>query len=73
MKWRPVFFAWAPLALNLAGILLTLFIINFVEKPSDLFNVITFMFFVVACALLGALVAARNPRIRSAGSCRWLR
>jgi len=61
MRWRPVYLAWALLALNLAGILVTLFIINFVEKPSDLFNVITFMSFVVACALLGALVAARKP------------
>ena len=62
MRWRPAYLAWALLALNLAGILVTLFIINFVEKPSDLFNVITFMSFVVACALLGALVAARKPR-----------
>lgn len=61
MRWRPVFFAWTLLVLNLAGILVTLFIINFVEKPSDLFNVITFMSFVVACALLGALVGARKP------------
>jgi hypothetical protein len=60
MKFRPVFFAWALLALNLAGILATLFIINFIKTPSDLFNVITFMSFVVACALLGALVAARK-------------
>jgi len=60
MKLRPAFFAWALLALNLAGILATLFIINFVKTPSDLFNVITFMAFVVACALLGALVAARK-------------
>ena len=62
MRWRAAYLAWALLALNLAGILVTLFIINFVEKPSDLFNVITFMSFVVACALLGALVAARKPR-----------
>jgi len=61
VKWRPAFLAWALLALNLAGILVMLFIINFVETPSDLFNVITFMSFVVACALLGALVAARKP------------
>jgi hypothetical protein len=61
MKWRPALFAWALLALNLAGILVTLFIVNFVETPSDLFNVITFMSFVVACALLGALVAAKKP------------
>jgi hypothetical protein len=61
MRWRLVFFAWMLFALNLAGILVTLFIISFVEKPSDLFNVITFMSFVVACGMLGALVAARKP------------
>ena len=61
MRWRPVFFAWMLFALNLAGTLVTLFIISFVEKPSDLFNVITFMSFVVACGMLGALVAARKP------------
>jgi len=60
MRWRPVFIAWILFALNLVGILATLFIISFVEKPTDLFNVITFMSFVVACALLGALVAARK-------------
>jgi hypothetical protein len=61
MRLRPVFFAWALLAVNLGGILVTLFIVNFVEKPSDLFNVITFVSFVVACALLGALVGAKKP------------
>jgi len=60
MRWRPVL-AWALLALNLSGALATLFVANLIHEPSDLFNVITFMFFVLACALLGALVASRKP------------
>ncbi|MDQ3674774.1 MAG: hypothetical protein M3365_10410 [Gemmatimonadota bacterium] len=61
MKWRPAFFAWSMLGLNLAGLLAVSYIANFIEGPSDLFNLITFAFFVLACAVLGALVAAKKP------------
>jgi hypothetical protein len=60
MTWRPGFFAWSLFALNLAGLLTTSYIANFVEEPSDVFNLITFALFVLACALVGALVAARR-------------
>jgi hypothetical protein len=60
MTWRPGFFAWSLFALNIAGLLTTSYIANFVEEPSDVFNLITFALFVLACALVGALVAARR-------------
>jgi hypothetical protein len=58
---RPAFLAWALFGLNLAGILTASLIINFAEGLSDLFNLITFGAFVIACAALGALVAAKRP------------
>ncbi|MGH2775875.1 MAG: hypothetical protein ACRDJT_10665 [Actinomycetota bacterium] len=61
MRWRPALFAWLLFAVNLAGILATSYIANFVEEPSDVFNLITFAFFVLACAVVGAMVASRRP------------
>ncbi|CAN5532564.1 hypothetical protein BH20ACT23_BH20ACT23_25690 [soil metagenome] len=60
MKWRPAPFAWFLFALNLAGLLTTSYIANFVEESSEVFNLITFASFVLACAVLGALVAAKR-------------
>ena len=61
MRWRPSFFAWLLFALNVAGMMTASYIANFVEEPSDVFNLITFALFVLACAVVGALVAARKP------------
>ena len=61
MTWRPAFLAWLLFVLNVAGLLATSYIANFVEEPSDVFNLITFALFVLACAVVGALVAARRP------------
>ena len=58
---RPASLAWLLFALNLAGLLTASYIGNFVEEPSDVLNVIAFAFFVLACAVLGALVAAKKP------------
>ena len=61
MRWRPPLFAWLLFALNVAGILATGFVANFIDAPSDVFNLITFAFFVLACAVVGAMVASRRP------------
>jgi hypothetical protein len=60
MRLRPAF-AWLLFAMNLGGVLTASYIANFVEEPSDVLNIITFAFFVLACAVLGALVAAKRP------------
>jgi hypothetical protein len=57
----PRFIAWSVFGFNLAGFLTALYIANFAEGPSDLLNLITFAAFVLACVVLGALVAAKRP------------
>jgi hypothetical protein len=58
---RPSLLAWSLFVLNLTGLLSASYIANFAEGPSDYLNLISFAAFVLACALLGALVAARRP------------
>ncbi|MGH2749690.1 MAG: hypothetical protein ACRDK3_02260 [Actinomycetota bacterium] len=57
----PALFAWSLLGVNIAGLLATSYIANFVEGLSDLLNIIIFLAFVMACAVVGALVAAKRP------------
>lgn len=58
---RPALLAWSLFALNLTGLLIAVVIGNLAEGLSDLLNLITFAAFVIACAVLGALVAAKKP------------
>ncbi len=61
MKLRARHLAVAVGALNLAGMLATLLLVSFVEQASDLLNLITFAGFVIACAIVGALIASKRP------------
>ena len=61
MKLRASHLALAVGSLNLTGMLATLLLANFVEQASDLLSLITFAGFVVACAIVGALIASKRP------------
>jgi uncharacterized membrane protein YidH (DUF202 family) len=58
---RSSFLAWSLFALNMIGLSIGSYIANFAEGPSDFLNIISFVAFVLACAVLGALVAAKRP------------